>query len=63
MTIGGQIRRLREQSGRSVQDLASSAGVHLATWYRAEHDDELTIGSLRKIAAAVGCELILRQIG
>ena len=63
MTMGRQIRRARQQTGRSVQALAYEARIHPATWYSAEAGADLTVSRLCRIAEAVGLELVLRPQG
>ena len=58
--MGREIRRLRHESGRTVQDLAYAARVNPMTWYRAERGLDMRLSCLRRIVAALGAELVLR---
>ncbi len=52
--IGENIRRLRESKRWSQKKLADESGVNTETVNRAEHDMNLTIGMLEKIASGLG---------
>lgn len=57
--LPGKIKYAREQDGRSVQVLATAAGISTAYWYQIEKDDRHWISeeTLRGIEKALGVDL------
>nr|WP_314562244.1 helix-turn-helix domain-containing protein [uncultured Pseudomonas sp.] len=58
---GGWLRAIRESLGRSLRTQAEIAGVSSVTLTkseRAETEDRISLAQLRKLAAALDCELI-----
>jgi transcriptional regulator with XRE-family HTH domain len=61
--VGAQIRRLREVRGWSLAELARRAGTSAPSLHRYEGGwDRFEVGTLRKIAAALGAQLEVRLI-
>ncbi len=62
-SIGSQIRRLRKERGLTLAELAQLAGTSPPTMHRYETGwDRFELGTLRKIAAALGASLGVRLI-
>jgi len=59
MSIADEIKQARKASGRSVQQLATEAGIAMASWYRAEAGENVGKDVLEKIAKVLKCELRL----
>ncbi len=60
--IGAQIRRLRQARGWSLAELARRAVTSAPTLHRYENGwDNFELGTLRKIAAALGARLEIRM--
>lgn len=59
MHFGQRLRRIREERGVSVQDLATRAGVPYHTIYRVEHGMHASVrlDVAKKIAHALGVTL------
>jgi len=58
---GGWIASVREALGLSLAQIGQRLGASRQTvqeFERAEADDRITIGSLRRVAGAMGCDLI-----
>ena len=61
--IGAQIRKLRMQRGLTLSALAQKAGTSAPTLHRYESGwDRFEVGTLRRIAAALGAGLEIRFI-
>ncbi len=49
--IGANVRRLRDESGRSVIDLAAAAGIERNYWYEIERGDKhASVATLAAVA-------------
>jgi predicted DNA-binding mobile mystery protein A len=62
---GGWVRAIREALGISQSQIAARAGVSRATvqqWERAEARRRITLHSLDRIAAAMGCQVALALV-
>jgi transcriptional regulator with XRE-family HTH domain len=60
-TISVQLQRRRKQLGLSLADAARRAGTSQPTFSRYERGwNRFEIQTLRKLAAALGCELVIR---
>lgn len=55
---GTMVRRLRKQQGLSLAALAKRAGVAKGTVLRADHGEDVQLGSLRRIAEGLGVEVV-----
>lgn len=58
---GGWLRSIRESIGRSIRVQASILGISASTLQkseRAEAEDRITLGQLRKLAQGLDCELV-----
>lgn len=58
---GGWLRAVRESLGRSLRAQASLLGLSSAALHKsesAEADGRITLGQLRRLAAALDCELV-----
>lgn len=58
---GGWLRSIRESIGRSIRVQASMLGISASTLQkseRAEAEDRITLGQLRKLAQGLDCELV-----
>ena len=61
---GDRIRKLREAQGWTQGDLAKAAGLALSTVNRAEKNDpSVELGSLNRIAAALGVPVLYLEMG
>ena len=57
----GWLRAIREALGISQKQIAKTmrlAQQNLAAFEKAESDDRITLGNLRRVAEAMGCELV-----
>lgn len=56
--IGARIKAVRERDPRSVDELAKSAGMTRANWYRIEREENVVLPeeTLRKIEAVLGVD-------
>lgn len=62
-TIGQRIRHLRSERGWSLAELARRVGTSAPTLHRYENGwDRFELGTLRKIASALGARLELRLV-
>lgn len=59
MNIAEQIRALREKQERSQRELGEAMGATQQAWQRLEtlDDHQFTVGTLQKVADALGVEL------
>jgi transcriptional regulator with XRE-family HTH domain len=56
-TRGTRLRAIRNVQGLSISELARASGVSTTTIARAEHDGEISIGLMLKIAKVLGVTL------
>lgn len=58
---GGWLRAVREALGLTVRQQAARAGIAVATLHKSEQseaEDRISLAQLRKLAEALGCEVV-----